>query len=306
MTALSTIHCPRCDATLVSVESGVDGWCARCGAVLPTPSAGPELATSRKAIFSLVFGGLSLFGFIAAIPAIAFGVLALRDIGKRPTELRGRMAAYIGIAAGLFLGLFFVPFVATMTVQVVGLVQARMRSNEHEVVMGIADEIGVVPPDGLTPHEGARNPMFRERNVTFLEKDEDDDKPAKSLLYVFERRDDALPETVVATAKGHLKRFKQPLPEGRRLELRTLAVDDARILVQFAKRRGGDYMQEVRFCQFAAGKAQLAVYWRVREPDDVGAEKRAQQFKELLQSLVTKAIETDNATDESSSHRDTE
>lgn len=63
--------------------------------------------TSRKAIYALFFGVSSLlFSFYATLPAILFGGMALRDIGKSNGVIRGSGLAKAGIVLSLIIPLF--------------------------------------------------------------------------------------------------------------------------------------------------------------------------------------------------------
>lgn len=291
MSTYPVVICPRCQASLVSVESGVDGWCAKCGAVLVTPKIVRNRKWSGKAVASVVLGALSMVALVfAAVPAIVLGLLALRDIATRPDELRGKVVAYAGIGMALALGLLGAPFVGAITLQIIGVFKSRVESNNTEVVLQISGELGVLPPDRLIPSQGVRNPVFNERRVTFA----DEDDRALQQLFIYERRDKALPETVTSTAKRILNKRKQPLPRND-IETRDVVVGERTVRVEYQQRKVGEHEHEIRYCQFAEGEAQFAVYWRVRnpQPDDKG--RREQQFAELLSSLVDKAKQTDLA-----------
>jgi Domain of unknown function (DUF4190)/Protein of unknown function (DUF1559) len=80
----------------------------------PAAPVFPPLAVSRKAVVSLVLGLLSLLGglFVTGLPAVVFGLLALRDV-RRGRVCKGREGlAITGIAAGLIGVLLVTPFAA--------------------------------------------------------------------------------------------------------------------------------------------------------------------------------------------------
>ena len=69
-----------------------------------------ELRRSGKAIASLVLGSMFLFGCLSGLPAIHFGIQALREIKARKDRLRGRRLAIAGIVLRLFNCLLAVAF----------------------------------------------------------------------------------------------------------------------------------------------------------------------------------------------------
>ncbi len=81
-----TIHCPDCQRALTT----------------PRPER-PGLLTSGFALTSLILALVGAFTFVGTILAVVFGVLALRDIARRPDQVTGKGYAVAGIALGVFL-----------------------------------------------------------------------------------------------------------------------------------------------------------------------------------------------------------
>jgi hypothetical protein len=71
-------------------------------------SGGVDLPTSRKAIYSVIFGGAAFacaflspfFAFVLAVPALTCGVHARREISASKGAEGGDMAAVIGLTMG--------------------------------------------------------------------------------------------------------------------------------------------------------------------------------------------------------------
>jgi type IV pilus assembly protein PilA len=140
--------CSRCAA---SVQEGVS-FCPSCGNGLtgipapvvgrsplsPANSAvytGPQ-ETSGKATASLIFGiaAYVILPFLAAIPAIVLGHLALSDIKKRAGQLKGNGLAIAGMVMG-YAQVVFIPFILIIAaIAIPNLLRARMAANEASAV----------------------------------------------------------------------------------------------------------------------------------------------------------------------------
>jgi type II secretory pathway pseudopilin PulG len=92
--------------------------------------------TSGKAIASLVFGVLAyvILPFIAAIPAVILGHIALSDIKKSAGRLKGQGIAIAGLVLGYF-GVVLLPFILIVAaIAIPNLLRARMAANEASAV----------------------------------------------------------------------------------------------------------------------------------------------------------------------------
>jgi type IV pilus assembly protein PilA len=136
--------CSRCKA---SVQEGVS-FCPSCGNGLggvPAPPVarsplspafsmvytGPQM-TSGKATASLIFGiaAYVILPFLAAIPAIVLGHLALSDIKKRAGQLKGNGLAIAGMVMGYAQVVFFPVILIIAAIAIPNLLRARMAANE--------------------------------------------------------------------------------------------------------------------------------------------------------------------------------
>jgi hypothetical protein len=81
-----TVHCPDCQRPLTT----------------PRPERAGVL-TSGFALTSLVLALVGAFTLLGTVLAVVFGVLALRDIARRPGQVTGKGYAVAGIALGVFL-----------------------------------------------------------------------------------------------------------------------------------------------------------------------------------------------------------
>jgi len=140
------MFCPRCGNL---VADGIR-FCPACGqdvsstaasggnpaAVPVTSQAISPVETSGKAIVSLVLGLLS-FTFLAAIPAVVFGHLALSDIKKSAGRLQGHGMAVAGLVLG-YLGIVMLPFILIIAaIAIPNLLRARIAANEASAVSTI-------------------------------------------------------------------------------------------------------------------------------------------------------------------------
>jgi type IV pilus assembly protein PilA len=140
--------CFRCAA---SVQEGVS-FCPSCGnavtgiaapmvgrsPISPADSVayvGPQ-ETSGKATASLICGILAylILPFLAAIPAIVLGHLALSDIKKRAGQLKGNGLAIAGLVMG-YAQMVFIPFILIIAaIAIPNLLRSRMAANEASAV----------------------------------------------------------------------------------------------------------------------------------------------------------------------------
>jgi type IV pilus assembly protein PilA len=140
--------CSRCAA---SVQEGVS-FCPSCGnglSGIPAPMArlsplspaipatyiGPQ-ETSGKATASLICGILAyvILPFLAAIPAIILGHLALSDIKKRAGQLKGNGLAIAGMVMGYSQVVFLPIILIIAAIAIPNLLRARMAANEASAV----------------------------------------------------------------------------------------------------------------------------------------------------------------------------
>jgi type IV pilus assembly protein PilA len=136
--------CSRCAA---SVHEGVS-FCPSCGnplsgvpapliarsplsPAIPATYTGPQ-ETSGKATASLICGiaAYLILPFLAAIPAIILGHLALSDIKKKAGQLKGNGLAIAGMVMG-YAQVVFIPFILIIAaIAIPNLLRARMAANE--------------------------------------------------------------------------------------------------------------------------------------------------------------------------------
>src|SRR5271163_2234518 len=140
--------CSRCAA---SVHEGVS-FCPTCGNALggiPAPPVvrnplspsipmgyGGPAETSGKATASLILGILAyiILPFLAAIPAIILGHLALSEIKKSAGRLKGNGMATAGVVMG-YAQIVLVPFILIIAaIAIPNLLRARMAANEVSAV----------------------------------------------------------------------------------------------------------------------------------------------------------------------------
>jgi hypothetical protein len=133
------VVCPACGRNIV-VPSTPE-------AKQPAPSASqPPGRTSGKAVASLVLGLPALFfcmNILTGIPAIIFGVLGLKEIGRSGGRLQGKSLAATGIITGTLGILALLPLVL-LIVYAVGEyreIDARTRSFENLRDIGLALEV---------------------------------------------------------------------------------------------------------------------------------------------------------------------
>lgn len=140
--------CSRCAA---SVQEGVS-FCPSCGnglSGIPAPMARTSglspvnpatytepQETSGKATASLICGILAylILPFLAAIPAIILGHLALSDIKKTAGRLKGNGLAIAGMVMG-YAQIVFLPVILIIAaIAIPNLLRARMAANEASAV----------------------------------------------------------------------------------------------------------------------------------------------------------------------------
>jgi type II secretory pathway pseudopilin PulG len=96
---------------------------------------GPQ-ETSGKATASLICGiaAYLILPFLAAIPAIILGHLALSDIKKKAGQLKGNGLAIAGMVMG-YAQVVFIPFILIIAaIAIPNLLRARMAANESSAV----------------------------------------------------------------------------------------------------------------------------------------------------------------------------
>src|SRR5271155_2247886 len=140
--------CSRCSAT---VQESVS-FCPSCGnglSAMPAPIVarsplspavpmaytGPQ-ETSGKATGSLICGicAYVILPFLAAIPAIILGHLALSDIKKRAGQLKGNGLAIAGMVMGYAQVVFFPFLLIIAAIAIPNLLRSRMAANEASAV----------------------------------------------------------------------------------------------------------------------------------------------------------------------------
>ena len=141
------MYCNACGAT---VSEG-NRFCPNCGAPLqaaPADSAPAQSAavaapqqphTDGKAVASLILGifSLTLFSFLAGIPAVILGHMSRSNIRKSMGRLSGEGMALAGLIMGYvsFLAIPIILIIAAIAIP--NLLRARMAANEDSAVDSI-------------------------------------------------------------------------------------------------------------------------------------------------------------------------
>jgi type IV pilus assembly protein PilA len=161
--------CSRCAA---SVQEGVS-FCPSCGnglSGIPAPMArlsplspanpatytGPQ-ETSGKATASLICGILAylILPFLAAVPAIVLGHLALSDIKKRAGQLKGNGLAIAGMVMGYAQVVFLPVILIIAAIAIPNLLRARMAANEASAVGSLRNySTAMVTYTSMCPNTG--------------------------------------------------------------------------------------------------------------------------------------------------------
>jgi len=100
--------CPYCQVELLTVGTQASDLvrCSSCGRRFTFGIGTDAVRISRLAVASLVAGISSLLlGILSGVPAVLFGLSALRRIRRSENRLRGRLLAISGIVSGSVLGL---------------------------------------------------------------------------------------------------------------------------------------------------------------------------------------------------------
>ena len=137
------MFCSKCGNTVADGAS----FCGVCGQVVASgsaavagPSGTPSVSfaqqTSGKAIASLILGLLS-FTFLAAIPAVVLGHMALSDIKKSAYRIKGKGVAVAGLVLG-YLGIAMMPMILIIAaIAIPNLLRARIAANEASAVSSV-------------------------------------------------------------------------------------------------------------------------------------------------------------------------
>jgi len=160
MTDHVTTRCPDCEAVLVT--AGLARMqtirCAGCEATFLLGFSGQTIRTSRKAQTSLILGLSSLFCMLlSGIPAVILGMLALRDIRRRPGALMGRGFALAGIISGTVLGVGTTCFAIVAAALSTWMANSFERSTEPGRVREIAATMAEFDlPPGIKPRSAVQ------------------------------------------------------------------------------------------------------------------------------------------------------
>jgi type II secretory pathway pseudopilin PulG len=140
------MFCNSCGATVAEGNR----FCANCGAPLqvssdvPAPSAAPavpvaEQHTDGKAVASLVLGifSLTLFSFIAGVPAVILGHMSRSNIRKSMGRLKGDGLALAGLIMGYVSFLAIPFFLIIAAIAIPNLLRARIVANETSALASI-------------------------------------------------------------------------------------------------------------------------------------------------------------------------
>ena len=135
--------CPACGNNVAPGER----FCRVCGREVAAPgttapapgsfpATGAPLATSGKAIASLVCG-LFFFFLPASIVAVILGHLSLSDIRKSAGQLKGDGMAIAGLVLG-YIGVAFIPIILIMAaIAIPNLLRARIAANESSAAASV-------------------------------------------------------------------------------------------------------------------------------------------------------------------------
>jgi hypothetical protein len=152
-----TVTCPQCKSTLAAdgLPSDVLILCAGCHTVFSRIDRAAR-RTSRKAVFSLIFGCASLLGlFVTGIPAVLLGVWSLRDIRRQPAALKGARLAWGGIATGAVFSLVCGTCVVGITAFAVMEERSTVKTSDPAQVAAIAAKVGRCEFPGIVQPIGA-------------------------------------------------------------------------------------------------------------------------------------------------------
>lgn len=159
--------CPHCGLPLARIELATLAplLCPACRRQVRA-AIKPHLPASGRAVASLVLAALSPVGsFITGLAAILLGLLALRDIRRRPTQVGGRGIAIGGMLTGALLSVACLPCQATILMVLLEPIyrgEGRVYRGEGRVVLEEAADdaklqellaswqLGTLPP-GLKP-----------------------------------------------------------------------------------------------------------------------------------------------------------
>ncbi len=126
--------CPTCGSSLSGAPAPQVAGVPVSPAV-PAAYAGPQ-ETSGKATASLICGIVAylILPFLAAIPAIVLGHLALSDIKKKTGPWKGSGLAIAGMVMG-YAQVVLIPFILIIAaIAIPNLLRARMAANEASAV----------------------------------------------------------------------------------------------------------------------------------------------------------------------------
>ncbi|MCL6502152.1 MAG: DUF4190 domain-containing protein [Pirellulales bacterium] len=151
--------CPHCGLPLARIELATLAplLCPACRRQVRA-AIKPHLPASGRAVASLVLAALSPVGsFITGLAAILLGLLALRDIRRRPTQVGGRGIAIGGMLTGALLSVACLPCHASILMALL----LNYRGEERVVAEEAVDDaklqellaswqLGTLPP-GLKP-----------------------------------------------------------------------------------------------------------------------------------------------------------
>jgi hypothetical protein len=125
-----------------------DDWEDRRGYASP--------ATSGKAVAGMVLGLLSMVGctFFTGVPAIVFGALGLRDVGRGQGRVRGKGLAITGLVTGAVGTLVVTPLLIYLAIGSVREAAARTHSSNNLKIMALSmhdyeSATGTLPPAAI-------------------------------------------------------------------------------------------------------------------------------------------------------------
>ena len=128
------MNCPNCGKEIPEGSN----FCPDCqGAIKGAVQAPAKHKTSGLAITSLVLGILGIFYGITAIPGLILGIIAYRDIKRRPKEISGKGLALAGIITSAITFILSIGVIVAIMIPSFFRFQAKALQSEARVNLRI-------------------------------------------------------------------------------------------------------------------------------------------------------------------------